>query len=422
MLKKLQSLPRKLLRFWPWFLHTSWKKKIAVIIVLLIVFIIIKNIFAGGQKQPYTFDTVTNGTVDQLVTENGSVTASNETDVYSPANGVLDQVFVKNGDQVNSGEKLFTVRSTATAQEQAVAYANYLAAESSLKAADATLYSLQSAMYANWKTYTDLSTNSTYQNDDDSPNTSNRTLPAFTTVQDNWLSTEAQYKNQQAVIAQSQASLNSASLAYQATQNATVTAPSSGVVANIVGLVGSKVQAETSSSQANSTTVVITPVMIIGTTNGSSIQTTVSEVDINKVTLGQISTITFSAIPGKTYKGHVIQMDSYGTNTNGVVDYNVYLSIDNADKLVKPGMSANLTINTAHKGNVLTVANASIIPYENGKAVQIVGKNGKVVFVPVLVGLRGFSRSEVLKGVTSGEKVILGNTQLTNNQSSGPGN
>jgi len=330
---------------------------------------------------------------------------------------------VQNGDHVNQGQKLFSVQSTATAQEQAVAYASYLQTQSAVNAANATAYTLQSTMYSDWDIYYNLATNSTYQNADGSPNFTNRTLPAFTTVQDNWLAAEAAYKNQQSVIAQAQAGLTSASLAYQATQNATVTAPTSGTVANIVGLTGAKVIAEVSSSQANAATTqtTITPVLVIGNTEGSALQTTVSEVDVNKVAIGQQVDITFSAIPNKTYEGKIKQIDTFGTTTQGVVNYNVFITVTNPTTAIRPGMSANLTINTAKKDNVLTVANGAVVPYQNGKAVQVVGKNGKVVFMPVIIGLRGFSRSEVLRGVTPNEKVILGNTQLTNNQSSGPG-
>jgi len=408
---------------WHWYLHTSWKKRIIVSIVLLVLLFILKRALFPSQKQNYTFDTVSKGTITQLVTENGSVIASSETDVYSPANGVLSQIYVQNGDHVNQGQKLFSVQSTATAQEQAVAYASYLQAQSAVNAANATAYTLQSTMYSDWDIYYNLATNSTYQNADGSPNFTNRTLPAFTTVQDNWLAAEAAYKNQQSVIAQAQAGLTSASLAYQATQNATVTAPTSGTVANIVGLTGAKVIAEVSSSQANAATTqtTITPVLVIGNTEGSALQTTVSEVDVNKVAIGQQVDITFSAIPNKTYEGKIKQIDTFGTTTQGVVNYNVFITVTNPTTAIRPGMSANLTINTAKKDNVLTVANGAVVPYQNGKAVQVVGKNGKVVFMPVIIGLRGFSRSEVLRGVTPNEKVILGNTQLTNNQSSGPG-
>jgi HlyD family secretion protein len=161
--------------------------------------------------------------------------------------------------------------------------------------------------------------------------------------------------------------------------------------------------------------------MIIGNQTNNAIQTTASEVDVNKIALGQNVDITFSAVPNKTYKGKIIQIDSYGTNTNGVITYNIFVQINQPDNNIRPDMSANLTIDTAEKSGVLTVANSAVVPYQNGKAVQIVDpKTKKVKFIPVTIGLRGFTRSEVISGVNAGTKVILGNTQLTNNTQNGP--
>src|SRR5579872_1426634 len=316
----LKSIWNRIRGFWPWFLHASWKKKTAVLIVALIVLVILKNIFLPGNKSQYTFDTVSKGTISQLVTESGNVISSNETDVFSPTTGSIDKIYVKNGDSVQKGDKLFTVRSTATAQEQAVAYASYLAASSVLQADNATLYSLQSALFSAWNTYYTLATGSTYQNSDGSPNTSNRTLPAFTVPQDNWLAAEAQYKNQQAVIAKDSAALSSASLAYEATQNATITAPTGGTVSNLIGLTGAKVVAQLNSSTPSTTSLTataqaVTPVLVIGSNDGYAIHTAASEVDINKIAIGQHVDIVFGAIPNKTYAGEVTQEDTYGTNT-----------------------------------------------------------------------------------------------------------
>ena len=46
----------------------------------------------------------------------------------------------------------------------------------------------------------------------------------------------------------------------------------------------------------------------------------------------------------------------------------------------------------------------------NVKAVQTLDKNGKVQFIPVTTGIKGLDRTEIIKGVTQGEKVIIGNT------------
>lgn len=432
----LKSLKGRVTRFWQWFLHTSWKKRIAVIIVFLIILIILKNIFFGGQKQQYTFDTVSRGTITQLVNENGNVISSNETDVYSPTTGELAQIYVKNGDHVNQGEKLFTIKSTATPQEQAAAYANYETALSSLTTTQNDQMTADAAMWNKQQAYLTALDNQNYKNNNTTNPTTNRGYTDLekqqidSTViqtQKDFYASEQAYKTAGVAIANAKAQVNSTYLAYQATQNATITAPSSGIVSNIIGLIGAKVVAQISSAATNSTTSSttqttqpssVTPVLIIGNNNGYAIHTTVSEVDINKVTIGQPVSILFSAVPNKTYKGKVLQEDTYGTNNSGVISYNVFVSIDDADTNIKPNMSATLTINTAEHTNVLTVANTAVIPYQNGKAVQVLGKNGKVVFKPVRIGLQGFTRSEVLKGISAGTKVILGNTTLQNNPGS----
>jgi multidrug efflux pump subunit AcrA (membrane-fusion protein) len=430
--KWLKGIVIRAARFWHWFLHTSWKKRIAVIIIFLIVLSILKNIFFGGQKQPYTFDAVSKGTITQIVTENGNVISSNETDVYSPTTGELAQIYVKNGDHITQGEKLFTIRSTATPQEQAAAYANYQAARSSLTTAQNNQQSADAAMWNKQQAYLSALNTQNYKNNNTTnPATKNNYTDlekqqidsTVVQTQKDFQAAEQAYKTTGVAITDAQAQVNSTNLAYQATQNATITAPATGTVSNIIGLVGAKVVAQlssaaTSNTNASTTTTSqssVTPVLIIGNNNGYAIHTTVSEVDIDKVGIGNTANIVFSAVQNKTYTGKVLQEDTYGTNTAGVISYNVFVSIDNADKNIKPNMSANLTIHTAEHKNVLTVANSAIVPYQNGKAVQVLGKKGKVMFKPVIIGLQGFTRSEVLRGVTAGTKVILGNTTLQNN-------
>lgn len=425
----IQAIKKRISGFWQWFLHVSWKKRIAVIIVLLIILFILRNILFGTKKQQYTFDTVQKGTITQLVTENGNVISSNETDVYSPTTGVLDQIYVKNGDTVNQGDKLFTVRSTATPQEQAAAYANYEAALSSLTTAQNAKQTADATMWTKQQAYLTAQDNQKYKNNNTvNPSTKNTYTDlekeqidsAVVQTQKDFDAAQQAYKTADVAIADAQAAVNSTSLAYQATQNTTITAPTNGTVNNIIGLTGAKVAAQISSAATSITTApstttqpAVTPVLVIGDNNGNAIHTTVSEVDINKVKIGQPVTILFSAVPNHTYNGTITQEDTYGTNTGGVITYNVFVSITNSDEYIKPNMSANLTIDTAKKQDVLTVANAAIIPYQNGKAVQVLDKKGKVVYKPVAIGLRGFTRSEVLSGVNSGTKVILGNTNLT---------
>jgi multidrug efflux pump subunit AcrA (membrane-fusion protein) len=386
MLKKIKAL--------------SWKKKVLFGCIILVVLLIVRRVIIGN-KPNYTFDTVSRGTITEVVTETGNVAVSGEYDVPSPSTGLLSAIYVQNGASVSAGQKLFQVTSTATPQQKETALAAYLAAKSQLDAANAQLFSLQSVMFSAWKVYTDIAENSTYQNPDSSPNSSNRTLTPFTTVQDNWLSAEANYKNQQSVIASAQAGSTNAYTAYLATQDSVVTAPVAGTIHNLDGVVGTLVNAPSAG-------VVPSPVAIISTGEALTVKAPVNEVDINKIKVGDTATITFDAILDKTFTGKIIQADEYGTNVAGVINYNIFSSVDDGTELIKPGMTANLSIDTNKHENVLTVVNAAIRPYQGVKAIQTLDKKGKPTYVKVTTGIKGADRTELITGATQGEKVILG--------------
>ncbi len=64
-------------------------------------------------------------------------------------------------------------------------------------------------------------------------------------------------------------------------------------------------------------------------------------------------------MPDATLKGAVTQISPAGTQSSGVVNYPVTVTLDKADDAVKTGMTANLTIVTSQAENVLTVPNQS---------------------------------------------------------------
>lgn len=380
----------------------SWKKKALIIVAIAIIAIIVFKAVRGSTPS-YTFDKVTAQTVTEVVTETGNVSVAGEYDIPSPSTGILSEIYVQNGDSVISSQKLFKVTSTATPQQKAAAWAAYASAKSTLDAANATLFSLQSTMFSDWKTYMDIAQNSTYQNSDNTPNTPNRTLTPFTIAQDDWYAAEAKYKNQQSVIASAQAAASNTYLAYQATQDSVVTAPVAGTLHNLTGVVGSLVNALPAAGQTAQS-----PVVILSTDQALTVKSAVNEVDINKIKVGDTVSITFDAVQKKTFTGKIIQADEYGTNVAGVINYDVFASVDDGNSLIKPGMTANLSIITAKHEDVLTVVNAAVRPYKGAKAVQIF-KNNKLEYVPVITGIKGLDRTEITSGVTLGEKVVIGN-------------
>ena len=89
------------------------------------------------------------------------------------------------------------------------------------------------------------------------------------------------------------------------------------------------------------------------------VKVTLSEVDVAKIKVGQPAQMTLDALPGNTYDAKVTRRsDPCPTVTQGVVNYPVVLSVNNPDPSVKPGMTANLTIEVDRRDNVLLVPTA----------------------------------------------------------------
>ena len=95
-----------------------------------------------------------------------------------------------------------------------------------------------------------------------------------------------------------------------------------------------------------------------------------NEVDVAKVKLGEKATLTFDAIPDLTIAGQVSEIDSVGTVSQGVVNYNVKISFATQDDRVKSGMSVDATIITDIAQNVVVVPNGAIKTANNGTAMS----------------------------------------------------
>lgn len=386
----------------------SRKKKILVIVVaIILVFFVLPGIANSNKKPSYESAIVTKEDITEVVTETGTIAVSGRVDIQSPTNGVVREVFVKNGDIVKKGQVLFTVESSATEQEVQQAYSAYLAATSALNSATAALHSLRSAMYTNWDVFYDLSTGDQYENADGTPKNQERESAEFQIAQDNWKAAEKQYKDQENAVAQAQAQVNATRLAYQATQNATVKATLAGKVSNLAVTKGSGVTAKTAVSSPR-------PVLTISSEGATEVVVSLSESDVAKVQEGQEATIEINAIDDKTYKGIVRRVDEVGTDDGGVIRYNAYLEILDVDPRIRSGMTVDVDIITKKLVKVLSVPNSAVKPYQGGRAVRIydAGKR-EFIYKPVTVGVRGESRTQILDGIEEGQEVV---TSLSNEQ------
>ncbi|MEP6894936.1 MAG: efflux RND transporter periplasmic adaptor subunit, partial [Chloroflexota bacterium] len=86
----------------------------------------------------------------------------------------------------------------------------------------------------------------------------------------------------------------------------------------------------------------------------------VSEVDINSVAVDQPATLSFDAILNKTYHGDVVEVAKVGNTISGVVSFTVTVELNDADDLVKPGMTSAVNVVVQEKKDVLLVPNRAV--------------------------------------------------------------
>ncbi len=147
-------------------------KKRFIILGIVVFAVLLAGFLLLGRKNNHATDyVVPRESLVNTLQVDGTYSVAAQTEVNSPTNGIIDQLFVTNTAVVAKGDPLFHVQSTATEGEIRTAYAAYLTAKATLDADKATLYSLQSTMFSKWKIYFDLATNSTYENSDKTPKT-----------------------------------------------------------------------------------------------------------------------------------------------------------------------------------------------------------------------------------------------------------
>ena len=202
--------------------------------------------------------------------------------------------------------------------------------------------------------------------------------------------TETDLAIQRAAVAQAQQALNQARLDLD---KATLIAPFGGVVSMVSIISGSIVPPNQ-------------PVVSLVDRSRLFVDLKLSETDIVQVRFNQPVTMTIDAMPDWQGLGKVTHIAPAAENTNGVVTYEVESSFPNVDARVRVGMTANLTILTARKDNVLIVPNTALLPKGTGHVVQVVGADGRTHEVPVRTGLTDGKQNEIVEGLKSGNQVV----------------
>ena len=242
----------------------------------------------------------------------------------------------------------------------------------------------------------------------------NQAAASLTGAQDQ-LKTQTESKPNQIASAKAQV-LNAQAAVQTAQQNlnaTTLVAPMDGEVNSISGVVGETVAPgggttpEAPGSQAPlPTSTASNAFMVIGNISGMEVVIPFAESDASRLAYNQPAQVTFDAVPNLTITGHVIAVASAATVNSGVVNYYATIVLNQTDKALKQGMTANATVTVSKATNAMSVPNLAI-SHTAGQAYVNVYAAGQQVATPVETGVAGDQFTEVTGGLNDGEQIVL---------------
>ena len=396
---------------------------IVVIIAALVVILFVPRLTASAASTTANLQTATvqRGTLVATVAAAGNVSAPEEANLAFQTSGRVAKVNVQVGDQVKKGDVLMELDTInleyalKTAQDNLIiAQANYdsaklgnsenpdqvTVAKAALDKAAATLQQAQSA----------------YDQVTAAPNVG--MLPQSTALQQASLDYQTALATYTSTVAginnipleTAKTKLDSAQIAVQQAQDnldqAKIVAPYDGHIAAVTYNVGDMASTGAAVTIAN--------------VSSLQVAATLSELDVVKIKNGDTAQLTLDALPGKTYTATVSEIDPVGVVTQGVVNYNVLFNINNADNSVKPGMTANLSIDVARVSDALMVPTRAVHVQGNFKTVTVLYK-GQEIPVPVQTGLSNDQNIAVTGALQPGDRVVLNQVQTSQPQFRGGG-
>ncbi len=326
-------------------------------------------------------------TITEIVEASGTINPVNTVSVGSTVSGLIKEIYVDFNSEVKKGQPMAQIDPAnflATVQQNEAQIAN----------AQANLARLQAVMDYDYKMYV------RYKNLYAKNFIAKSELDQ---VESTYRSDLAQINAAKAQIAQYQASLKTAKTNLGYTK---IIAPVDGTVISREIDLGQPVAASFQAPQLFTIAQDLTEMQI---------EVNVSEADIGKVREGQDVTYTLDGYADSLFKGKVTQVRLASTTTSNVVTYSVIVDVKNEDLKLKPGMTANVSIITNQRNDVLCLPNIALkfTPNTDGKKYENQGvwvlKHNKPVRYDIKTGAGNDNFTELIsKDIQENDAIITG--------------
>lgn len=355
--------------------------------ILAIILLVVINAQANGVK--YQTRKVRRCTITEVVEASGTVNPVNTVSVGSTVSGLIKEIYVDFNSVVKKGQILAQIdpANFQASVDQATAQINN--AESNLARMNAVT-EMSRKTYVRYKNL--YAKNFIAKSELDQ-------------AESNYLSNLAQVGAAKAQIAQARATYNTAITNLGYTK---IIAPVDGTIISREIDLGQPVAASFQAPQLFT---------IAQDLTNMQIEVNVSEADIGKVKVGQEVTYTLDGYPDTDFTGKVTQVRISPTTVSNVVTYVVIVDVHNEDLKLIPGMTANVSIITDKREDVLCVPNVALkfTPETSGQkyknqGIWILQKN-KPVRIDIEQGASDDTRFEVISDkIKEGDLVLTGST------------
>lgn len=278
-------------------------------------------IFSGKkQKKEVTFETakIVTTKIQNSITATGTIEPVTSVTVGTQVSGIVSKLYVDYNSEVRKGQVIAELDKTNLMSE--------------LNTAKANLNSVQSSL--NYQT---------------------ANFNRYNTLYEKGLVSADEFENARLTYLQAQQQVTQARENVKRAQTnlgyATITSPIDGVVLSKSVEEGQTVAASFSTPELFTIAQDLTNMQVIAN---------IDEADIGGVAAHQRVTFTVDAYPEDTFEGSVKQVRQQATTESNVVTYEVVISAPNKSLKLKPGLTANVTIFTLEKSNVLAVPSKAL--------------------------------------------------------------
>jgi HlyD family secretion protein len=384
---------------------------VAITLVVLVVAGALVASSTGVKIDPSKLAKVERGDLAKSVVATGKITPITEVEIKSKASGIVKKLYVDYGDRVKQGQLLAELDRAEIQARVDQARAQVAASEASLNGTRADL--VRAKVDAEGPDVPLLKR--AYERAEGMAKDGVVSASALDDADKNYVMAlnkqnvaKAQLQVLQAKIGQAEGQLgqdraNLKQLEEQLSYT-TIESPIDGIVLSRDVEIGDAVSSILVLGSS------ATLVMTLGDTSQVYVKGKVDESDIGKVYLGQPARIKVESFKDKTFTGKVTKISPMGVEKDNVTTFEVRVSINNPEGILKAMMTANAEIILDEHKNVLQIPEGSILYDKDKKAsVDVPDPKAKdgMRKVAVNIGISNGAKTELLSGLKEGDQVVL---------------